>query len=231
MFARELEKRTGRAFAGDWCLSVLSRVPTAEFPRTVPSSHCRVPTNCPEFPLVPNREPSYAGPANRHHGDSFIASQWPPDTCARNGRCYVPASDYWSIGDVYCSDCGDCPTGCLADVSFVGIGSIDLAYGPKWACWPSANLTHIDRDRGEASRRFYAKRPFGGAQHALPYLGQYTHRIAISKVCLSTSSLGRSVMLHFGDAPAAIIPLDSLLYGDAVRAMDRLSDAGTAAYG
>lgn len=26
----------------------------------------------------------------------------------------------------------------------------------------------------------YAKRPFGGAQHALRYLGQYTHRIAIS---------------------------------------------------
>jgi hypothetical protein len=38
-------------------------------------------------------------------------------------------------------------------------------------------------------------------------------------------------MLHFGDAPAAIVPLDALLYGDAVRAMDRLSDAGTAAYG
>jgi hypothetical protein len=26
----------------------------------------------------------------------------------------------------------------------------------------------------------YAKRPFGGAQHALHYLGQYTHRVAIS---------------------------------------------------
>jgi hypothetical protein len=26
----------------------------------------------------------------------------------------------------------------------------------------------------------YSKRPFGGAQHALRYLGQYTHRIAIS---------------------------------------------------
>jgi len=26
----------------------------------------------------------------------------------------------------------------------------------------------------------YAKRPFGGAQHALFYLGQYTHRVAIS---------------------------------------------------
>jgi hypothetical protein len=26
----------------------------------------------------------------------------------------------------------------------------------------------------------YAKRPFGGAQHALQYLGQYTHRVAIS---------------------------------------------------
>src|SRR5438105_1524181 len=26
----------------------------------------------------------------------------------------------------------------------------------------------------------YAKRPFGGAQHALRYLGQYTHRVAIS---------------------------------------------------
>jgi hypothetical protein len=38
-------------------------------------------------------------------------------------------------------------------------------------------------------------------------------------------------MLHFGDAPAAIALLDFLLYGDAVRAMDRLSDARTAAYG
>jgi len=26
----------------------------------------------------------------------------------------------------------------------------------------------------------YAKRPYGGAQHALRYLGQYTHRVAIS---------------------------------------------------
>jgi hypothetical protein len=26
----------------------------------------------------------------------------------------------------------------------------------------------------------YSKRPFGGAQHALHYLGQYTHRVAIS---------------------------------------------------
>jgi hypothetical protein len=26
----------------------------------------------------------------------------------------------------------------------------------------------------------YSKRPFGGAQHALRYLGQYTHRVAIS---------------------------------------------------
>jgi hypothetical protein len=26
----------------------------------------------------------------------------------------------------------------------------------------------------------YSKRPFGGAQHALCYLGQYTHRVAIS---------------------------------------------------
>jgi hypothetical protein len=32
----------------------------------------------------------------------------------------------------------------------------------------------------------YSKRPFGGAQHALRYLGQYTHRVAISNHRLVT---------------------------------------------
>ena len=37
----------------------------------------------------------------------------------------------------------------------------------------------------------YAKRPFGGAQHALRYLGQYTHRVAISNHRLVTLADGR----------------------------------------
>jgi hypothetical protein len=36
----------------------------------------------------------------------------------------------------------------------------------------------------------YAKRPFGGAQHALHYLGQYTHRVAISNHRLVTLADG-----------------------------------------
>ncbi len=36
----------------------------------------------------------------------------------------------------------------------------------------------------------YAKRPFGGAQHALRYLGQYTHRVAISNHRLVTLTDG-----------------------------------------
>jgi hypothetical protein len=32
----------------------------------------------------------------------------------------------------------------------------------------------------------YSKHPFGGAQHALRYLGQYTHRVAISNHRLIT---------------------------------------------
>jgi hypothetical protein len=37
----------------------------------------------------------------------------------------------------------------------------------------------------------YAKRPFGGAQHALRYLGQYTHRVAISNHRLVALANGR----------------------------------------
>ena len=36
----------------------------------------------------------------------------------------------------------------------------------------------------------YSKRPFGGAQHALRYLGQYTHRVAISNHRLVTVADG-----------------------------------------
>jgi len=36
----------------------------------------------------------------------------------------------------------------------------------------------------------YSKRPFGGAQHALRYLGQYTHRVAISNHRLVTLADG-----------------------------------------
>jgi hypothetical protein len=36
----------------------------------------------------------------------------------------------------------------------------------------------------------YSKRPFGGAQHALRYLGQYTHRVAISNHRLITLADG-----------------------------------------
>ena len=36
----------------------------------------------------------------------------------------------------------------------------------------------------------YSKRPFGGAQHALRYLGQYTHRVAISNHRLITVADG-----------------------------------------
>jgi len=36
----------------------------------------------------------------------------------------------------------------------------------------------------------YSKRPFGGAQHALRYLGQYTHRVAISNHHLVTVADG-----------------------------------------
>jgi len=35
----------------------------------------------------------------------------------------------------------------------------------------------------------YAKRPFGGAEHALRYLGCYTHRVAISKGCRTKNSI------------------------------------------
>jgi len=37
----------------------------------------------------------------------------------------------------------------------------------------------------------YSKRPFGGAQHALRYLGQYTHRVAISNHRLVALADGR----------------------------------------
>ena len=37
----------------------------------------------------------------------------------------------------------------------------------------------------------YSKRPFGGAQHALRYLGRYTHRIAISNHRLVSLAEGR----------------------------------------
>ena len=36
----------------------------------------------------------------------------------------------------------------------------------------------------------HSKRPFGGAQHALRYLGQYTHRVAISNHRLVTLADG-----------------------------------------
>ena len=41
---------------------------------------------------------------------------------------------------------------------------------------PSNIWVHV----GELGGLVYSKRPFGGAQHALRYLGQYTHRVAIS---------------------------------------------------
>jgi len=37
----------------------------------------------------------------------------------------------------------------------------------------------------------YSKRPFGGAEHALHYLGRYTHRIAISNHRLVSLAEGR----------------------------------------
>ena len=48
----------------------------------------------------------------------------------------------------------------------------------------------------------YSKRPFGGAQHALRYLGQYTHRVAISNHRLAALAGGmvtfRCGQLHSG---------------------------------
>ena len=38
----------------------------------------------------------------------------------------------------------------------------------------------------------YAKRPFGGPQHVLRYLGRYTHRVAISNHRLVSFRMGRS---------------------------------------
>jgi hypothetical protein len=38
----------------------------------------------------------------------------------------------------------------------------------------------------------YAKRPFGGAQHALRYLGQYTHRVAFQTIDSSHSPMAPS---------------------------------------
>ena len=38
----------------------------------------------------------------------------------------------------------------------------------------------------------YAKRPFGGPEHALRYLGAYTHRVAISNHRLVTSTMATS---------------------------------------
>src|SRR3984957_11259374 len=45
----------------------------------------------------------------------------------------------------------------------------------------------------------YSKRPFGGAQHALRYLGQYTHRVAISNRRLVTLADG-SVTFRWRDS-------------------------------
>jgi hypothetical protein len=45
----------------------------------------------------------------------------------------------------------------------------------------------------------YSKRPFGGAQHALRYLGQYTHRVAISNHRLVSLS-GDSVTFRWRDS-------------------------------
>jgi hypothetical protein len=45
----------------------------------------------------------------------------------------------------------------------------------------------------------YAKRPFGGAQHALRYLGQYTHRLAISNI--GSSLLPMAMSLFAGAIP------------------------------
>jgi hypothetical protein len=45
----------------------------------------------------------------------------------------------------------------------------------------------------------YCKRPFGGAQHALRYLGQYTHRVAISNHRL-VSLVGGAVTFRWRDS-------------------------------
>jgi len=37
----------------------------------------------------------------------------------------------------------------------------------------------------------YLKRPFGGPQYVLQYLGRYTHRVAISNHCLVASADGK----------------------------------------
>ena len=47
------------------------------------------------------------------------------------------------------------------------------------------------RDMFRADWVVYSKRPFGGAEHALRYLGRYTHRIAISNHRLVSLAEGR----------------------------------------
>ena len=62
-------------------------------------------------------------------------------------------------------------------------GSLAALQNPKtFAAW----LRPLFR----SPRVVYAKRPFGGAQHALRYLGQYTHRVAISNHRLVTLADG-----------------------------------------
>jgi hypothetical protein len=62
-------------------------------------------------------------------------------------------------------------------------GSLAALQNPKTlAAW----LRPLFRSPGVV----YAKRPFGGAQHALRYLGQYTHRVAISNHRLVTLADG-----------------------------------------
>jgi len=60
-----------------------------------------------------------------------------------------------------------------AEHKLVFYGTLAVLHNPKaFAAW----LRPLFRSQWVV----YAKRPFGGAQHALRYLGQYTHRVAIS---------------------------------------------------
>ena len=53
-------------------------------------------------------------------------------------------------------------------------------FGPLSHLTKAAALHHYLAPLGKAEWVVYAKPPFGGAQHALQYLGRYTHRTAIS---------------------------------------------------
>jgi hypothetical protein len=65
---------------------------------------------------------------------------------------------------------------------------IESLQTPRWRKADSNCWSHLER---EVEWVVYAKRPFGGPQQVLDYLGRYTHRVAISNSRLIAAADGQ----------------------------------------